>query len=155
MTLLSLFLSLFFPLCGTQGAAGITPPGVVQFTNLHLQGHSEWLGAPPGVYQQPNQEIPVFNATPEQLFAAIQATAAAQPRTYVLDTEPAALQAAYVVRSPDGNFPDIIEIEIIPEPGNKSGLIFYSHSIYGESDYGKNRKHMQDWLQTLNTKAAS
>jgi hypothetical protein len=154
MSVLSAILSIFFPLCGTHGATGITPPGVVDFSKLYLQGHSEYLAAPPAYFKTPDQEIPLFHVSPAVLYADILATGQAQPRSFVLDTEPQALQAAYVVRSPNGNFPDVIEIAIIPEPNNESGLIFYSHSIYGESDYGKNKQHAQDWLEMLNTKVS-
>jgi hypothetical protein len=148
----ALFLSLFFPLCGTQGAAGITPPGTVDFPRLHLQGHSEYLAGPPGYFPHADQEIPLYDTPPAALFAAFAATAQTQTRTFALDAEPDSFQAAYVTRSRFGNFPDIIEIAVIPEPNNQSGLIFYSRSLYGEGDYGKNQEHAKAWLQTLNAK---
>lgn len=150
MSILSFILSALYPLCGTAGATGITPPGVVDFPHLHLQGHSEFFAGPPGYFQKPDQEIPFFTQPPATLFAALQATAAAQPRTYQLDSEPQALQAAYVFRTANANFPDVIEIAVIAEPDNQSGLVFYSYSLYGSYDYGQNRAHAAAWLKTLN-----
>jgi len=152
MNIFALFISLFFPLCGTQGATSITPPGVVDFSNLHLQGHSEFLAGPPGYFQHPDQDIPIYNTDPASLYAEVLATGQMLPRTFVLDTDSQDLQAAYVVRTRYGNFPDIIEIAVIPEPDNKSGVIIYSRSIYGAGDYGKNRAHVSAWLDVLNTK---
>jgi hypothetical protein len=151
MTIFALILSLFFPLCGTQGAAGITPPGVVDFTHLHLLGHSEFLAGPPGYFAQPDQQIPLYNIPPAELYADIIATGPTLPRTTMLDLEPQALQAAYVARSRFSNYPDITELAVIPEPDNQSGLIIYSRALYGAGDYGVNRKHVAAWLQTLQT----
>ena len=137
MNLAAWFLSLFFPLCGTAGAAGIPPPGVVDFDHLHLQGHSE-----------------VLVASPAQLYGALQDVAALQARAFPLDAEPRALQAAWVMRTALGNFPDVIEIAVLPEPDGKSSFVFYSHAIYGASDYGVNRKHAIRWLKDLNMKVA-
>lgn len=152
MNILAFLLSAFYPLCGTVGAAGITPPGVVDFPHLHLQGHSEFFAGPPGFFKKPDQVIPIFNQPPTKLFAAVQATGATQPRMYLLDSEPQALQAAYVFRTANANFPDVIEVAVTPEPNNQSGLIFYSHSLYGSYDDGQNRAHEAAWLQNLNTK---
>lgn len=155
MSILAFLLSAFYPLCGTTGAAGLIPPGVVDFAHLRLQGHSEFFAGPPGFFQKPDQIIPLFNQPPATLFAALQATAAAQPRTYQLDSEPQSLQAAYVYRSPNANFPDEIEVAVIPEPDNQSGLVFYSHSLYGSYDYGQNHAHEAAWLKTLNQQTSN
>jgi hypothetical protein len=154
MTIFALVLSMFFPLCGTQGAAGITPPGVVDFSHLQLQGHSEFLAGPPGYFQKPDRQIPIYNIPPADLYAGIIATGPTLPRTYILDSEPQALQAAYVARSRFSNYPDITELAVIPEPNNQSGLIIYSRALYGAGDYGVNREHVAAWLQTLQTKVS-
>jgi len=154
MNLAAWFLSLFFPLCGTAGAAGIPPPGVVDFDHLHLQGHSEVLVAPAGFNPQPDIVAPIFAMTPTQLYGALQDVAALQARAFPLDAEPRALQAAWVMRTALGNFPDVIEIAVLPEPDGKSSFVFYSHAIYGASDYGVNRKHAIRWLKDLQMKVA-
>ncbi len=149
-----MFVAMFLPLCGTQGAAGIPAPGVVDVAHLRLLGHSEILMAPAGFSPKPDIVAPAFDITPPQVFALLQDVAALQPRTYALDNEPAALQAAWVVRSAVANFPDIIEIAVLPEPGGKTSFVFYAHAVYGASDYGVNRKHAMRWLKDLQMKVA-
>jgi hypothetical protein len=153
MPLLPFLLSLYLPLCGTAGSNGIAPPGVVDFSHLHRLGHSEVFLAPAGFSPAPDIPAPVYKIPPETLFAAIQAVATAQPRTYPLDTIPASLQAAWVVRSAGGNFPDIIELAVVPSPGGSS-FVFYSHAVYGWSDYGVNANRARKWVELLNMKVA-
>ncbi len=145
---------MFYPLCGTMGAAGIAAPGVVDFSHLHLLGHSEVLAAPAGFSPAPEIVTPVYDMAPADLFAQVQNVAALQTHTFVLDVEPGALQAAWVVRSGVGNFPDVVEVAVVAEPGGESGLVFYAHAIYGVSDYGVNRKHAVRWLKDLQMKVA-
>jgi len=145
---------MFYPLCGTTGTAGISAPGVVDFSHFHLLGHSEVLAAPAWFVPAPQIVTPVYDMAPADLFAQVQNVALLQTRTYVLDDEPQALQAAWVVRTAVGNFPDVVEIAVVAEPGGKSGLIFYSHAVYGASDYGVNRKHAVRWLKDLQMKVA-
>jgi uncharacterized protein (DUF1499 family) len=147
-------LALHYPLCGTAGAAGVPAPGVQDFAHLHRLGHSEVFAAPAGFLPAPDIVTPVFGVPPDVLFAQVQNVAALQPRTYALDIEPQARQAAWVVRSAFANFPDVVEVEVVPEPDGKSGLVFYAHAVYGASDYGVNRKHAMRWLQDLQVKVA-
>ncbi len=154
MRLIWWFCALFCPLCATVGAAGVAAPGVVDFAHLHLLGHSEILAAPAGFSPAPGIVTPVYSMAPAELFAQVQNVAALQPRTFALDSEPQKLQAAWVIRSAFANFPDVVEVAVLPEPGGKSGLIFYSHALYGWSDYGVNRKHAKRWLKDLDMKVA-
>jgi hypothetical protein len=153
MRLLPYLLSFYLPLCGTAGAAGIAPPGVVDFAHLHLQGHSEFFSAPAGFSPTAEAVTRVYKLPPAQLFAAIRGIAAAEPRTYPLDNEPDALQAAWVVRSAGGNFPDIVEIAVLAAPGGSS-FVFYSHAVYGWSDYGVNARRAKKWVDLLDMKVA-
>jgi uncharacterized protein (DUF1499 family) len=153
MRLLPFLLSFYLPLCGTAGAAGVAPPGVVDFAHLKRLGHSEVLLAPAGFVLPPDVVVPVYHVPPQKLYELFQAMAAAQPRTFVLDAEPAALQAAWVVRSAAGNFPDIVEMAALAEPGGSS-FVLYSHAIYGWSDYGVNRNRAKKWMKLLDMKVA-
>jgi uncharacterized protein (DUF1499 family) len=154
MNLVTFFLAMVYPLCGTSGANGIPAPGIVDFAHLHLLGHSEFLMAPADFSPTPGMAAPIFHLTPLQLFDAFQDVGSLQPRSYMLDIEPEALQAAWVIRSPVGNFPDVVEIKILPEPDGDSSFVFYAHAIYGASDYGVNRKHAIRWLKDLQMKVA-
>lgn len=149
MRLLPWILSWFMPLCGTQGANGVPQPGVVDFAHLVPMSHSEALIAPAGFHEAPDITAPIFPAPAKQLFAALQMVAAAQPRSYLLDAEPAALQAAYVVRSAAANFPDVVELEAVPMGPASSSYILYSYAVYGVSDYGVNLGHAKNWACAL------
>jgi len=126
---------------------------VVDFAHLKKLGHSEVFLAPAGFAAPPDVVAPVFHVPPQKLYEVFQGMAAAQPRTYSLDTEPAALQAAWVVRSAAGNFPDIVELGVVAEPGGSS-FVLYSHAIYGWSDYGVNRNRAKKWMEFLDMEVA-
>jgi uncharacterized protein (DUF1499 family) len=148
-----LLLSLYFPLCATTGANGITPPGVVDFSQTHHLPHSGVLVGPVGFTPMPDILAPLYPVPPAALYAALQAVAAAEPRTYALDSEPAQLQAAWVVRSATSNFPDVVEAEVVPE-GSGSSVILLSRSTYGWFDFGVNAARAKDWLQKLQLKVS-
>ncbi len=154
MNFLAYLMSLYLPLCGTQGATGVPAPGIVDFSQLHLKGHSEFLVAPPGFIPKPGLAAEIYTEPPQVLFQQLQDVAALQPLTYPLDTESQALQAAWVVRSRLWNFPDVIEIAVLPAPNNTSTLILYAHALYGYSDYGVNHTHAIRWLKDLNMKVS-
>jgi uncharacterized protein (DUF1499 family) len=153
MRLLPFLLSFYLPLCGTTGATGVAAPGVVDFLHLKRLGHSEVFLAPAGFLEPPDLISPLYHVPPLKLYELFQAVAAGQPRTFLLDREPAALQAAWVVRSAGGNFPDIVEMAVIAEPGGSS-FVLYSHAIYGWSDYGVNRNRAKKWMEILDMKVA-
>ena len=92
---------------------------------------------------------PLYDLPPSRLFLIVTDTASHEKRTYPLDSIPARLQAAFVVRSRRANFPDIVEIAVIPDGQDASRLILYSHSIYGYSDFGVNRARLHVWLGAI------
>jgi hypothetical protein len=145
-------LSLYFPLCATEGAAGIKPPGVVDFSHFQRNKYSNVLAAPAGFQPAPDMITPVYNVPAPVLFAAIQQVAAAEGHIYNLDTEPQALQAAWIIRSHFCNFPDIVEVAAIPDGPNKSTLIFYTHALYGWYAYGVTNHRAKTWLAALTLK---
>jgi uncharacterized protein (DUF1499 family) len=149
-----LLLSLYFPLCATSGAAGITPPGIVDFSKAHHLPHSGVLAGPVGFAPMPDIITPLYPVPPAALYAALIAVVGAQPRTFALDAEPAQLQAAWVVRSAASNFPDVVAAEVVPE-GNGSSLILLSRSTYGWFDFGVNAARAKDWLQKLQLKVSN
>ncbi len=154
MNLVTWLLAMHYPLCGTAGAVGVTAPGVVDFAHLQLIGHSEIFAAPAGFTQAPQLVTPIYHVPPALLYAQVLNVALLQTHTFALDAEPQALQAAWVVRSAVANFPDVLEIAVVPEPGGNSGLVLYSYALYGASDYGVNRKHAVRWLKDLQMKVA-
>ncbi|HQT83700.1 MULTISPECIES: DUF1499 domain-containing protein [Acidiphilium] len=153
--LLPLLLSLVFPACGKMGAQGVAPPGVVDFAHLTLpKTPNKALAAPSGFTPGPNIVTPHYKVSPTALFAMVGQVAAAEPRVFALDSHPAHLQAAWVARSARANFPDVIEVAVQPDPAGGSALILYSHSIYGQSDFGVNEARVKSWLGAIAAKVA-
>ncbi|MDX5930407.1 DUF1499 domain-containing protein [Acidiphilium acidophilum] len=147
---LPLLLSLVFPACGKPGAQGVTPPGVVDFDHLVLpKTPNKALAAPAGFSPPPTVITPHYRVSQGKLFGIVGEVAASEPRTYKLDAYPARFQAAFVARSKAANFPDIIEVAVRPAPSGGSELILYSHSIYGQSDFGVNAARVKAWLSAI------
>jgi uncharacterized protein (DUF1499 family) len=71
--------------------------------------------------------------------------ALAQPRTTLHAAFDDRLQAHFVARSALLNFPDLIAVQVTPD----SGLILWSRSLYGRSDFGVNRARLETWLAAL------
>ena len=78
--------------------------------------------------------------------------AAAQPRTFLAATYPAARQVHFVARSAWLNFPDLVTAQVGDAGPGGSTLALYSRSVYGYSDLGVNRRRLNAWLAALQTK---
>ena len=98
---------------------------------------------------------PPYQVPADRLFLLVQQVAGSQPRTYQAALYPAELQAHYVARSTAFNFPDLIMAQVRQDGPDKSDLILYSRSVYGESDFGVNRKRVETWLAALRAKLPS
>lgn len=148
MRVLPWLLSLVFPLCGTPGNHGIPAPFPLDLQHLPPATASSALIAPPGFVALPKLIAPVFQIPVQQLFADLQAVGAAQPRTYPL-AAPAPDQLAFVVRTPAANFPDIVQLAAVPIGPGRSSYVFYSHSIYGNYDFGVNLQRAKIWAAAI------
>ena len=135
-----------WPGCRGQGANGVAAPGQIDFAHLvRPSSPNTALAAPAGFAPAPDIQTRRYDLSPEALFAAVQRVATAQPRTYPQVAYPEAMQAHFVARSAWLNFPDLIAVQVTPE----SGLILWSRSVYGRSDFGVNRKRLAAWLAAL------
>ncbi|MCC6717235.1 MAG: DUF1499 domain-containing protein [Acetobacteraceae bacterium] len=144
--LLPLLLALLLPACRDHGADGIAPATVIDMTRLVRPATPNTaLAAPEGFAPVPDIITPRYAADPDRLFAAIQAVALAQPRVFVHGTFPQLRQAHFVARSALLNFPDLIAVQVTPE----SGLVLWSRSVHGRSDFGVNRARLAAWLAAL------
>jgi uncharacterized protein (DUF1499 family) len=47
------------------------------------------------------------------------------------------------------NFPDLVTVQVDPAGADRSRLIIWSRSVYGQSDLGVNRKRTLAWLAAL------
>ena len=144
--LLPLLLALVLPACRGTGAEGVPVPGRMDMAQLvRPSSPNTALAAPAGFRPVPDIVTRPYGLAPEALFAAVQRVALAQPRTFAQVAYPEALQAHFVARSALMNFPDLIAVQVTPD----SGLILWSRSVYGHSDFGANRKRLEAWLLAL------
>jgi hypothetical protein len=151
MTLFAVLLGLLLPACGAAGTGGLPPAAPIDFAALQRPATPNTaLAAPAGFSPQPDLTTPTYPMPSAKLFAAAQAVAARQPRTFQQAVFADRLQAAYVVRSAVFNFPDLVTIQVVAANTGASNLIIWSRSIYGRSDLGVNRKRVAAWLAALN-----
>lgn len=144
--LLPLLLALLLPACSGHGAQGIPVPPPMDMAHLQRPGTPNTaLAAPAGFAPKPDIVTLRYSVPPAALYAAIKRVALAQPRTYLLVAYDDRMQAHFVARSAVFNFPDLITVQV----GADSTLILWSRSVYGQSDFGVNRKRVAAWLAAL------
>lgn len=147
---LAWLLGLLLPACGAIGAQGVPRPATLNLTDLHRPSSPNTaLAAPAGFVPAPDIVLSDFANPAQVLWAAVGRAAAAQPRTYPLEDKPAQMEGSWVARSALLNFPDIVNAQALPSGEGKSQLILYSHSVYGYSDFGVNRRRLQAWLSAI------
>ncbi|MCW3475723.1 DUF1499 domain-containing protein [Limobrevibacterium gyesilva] len=150
--LLPLLLGLLLPACSGHGAEGLPVPPPMDMTRIERPATPNTaLAAPAGFTPAPDIATRRYDVPPARLYAAIRAVAAAQPRTFAHAAYDDRLQAHYVARSALLNFPDLIAVQVTPE----SGLILWSRSVYGRSDFGVNRRRVATWLAALDAALAA
>lgn len=150
MNPLAWLLGLLLPACGSPGAQGLPVPPPMDIAHITRPASPNTaLAAPAGFVPSPDVVTPTFHVPAAQLYAAIQAVAADQPRTYQATAYPALLQADWVVRSAVWNFPDQVTVQATPAGADAATLVLYSRSVYGYGDFGTNRKRVDAWLAAL------
>jgi uncharacterized protein (DUF1499 family) len=149
-------IGLALPACGFPGAEGLpTPPSMDVAHIARPASPNTALGAPDGFSPVPDIITPPLRLPAARLFALVLDVAASQPRTFTAAMYPGQLQAHYVARTAVFNFPDQIMVQVRQEGPDNSALIVYSRSVYGQSDFGVNRKRIEAWLTALRTKIPS
>ena len=149
--LLPLLLALLLPGCRGNGAEGIDPPVAIDMTRITRPATPNTaLDAPAGFSPAPDIVTPRYPGDPDRLFAAIRAVALAQQRVFAHGDVGVARQAHFVARSAVLNYPDLIAVQVTPD----AGLILWSRSIYGRSDFGVNRARLTAWLSALDAALA-
>ena len=153
MTPFAWLIGLVLPACGFPAAAGLPAPALMDVAHLvRPSSPNTALAAPAGFTPPPDIVTPPYALAPNELFALLQAVAAAQPHTYQAALYADQHQAHYVARSAVFNFPDLIMVQVQSAGPDASLLIIYSRSVYGQSDLGVNRKRLATWLAELRTK---
>lgn len=151
MTPFAWILGLFLPACGVSGAGGLPVPQPMDMTAITRPASPNTaLAAPAGFTPPPDLTTPRYDLPADRLFAALQATAAVQPRVYQATLYPDRLQVHFVVRTAVLNFPDLVAAQVLPDGDAHSTLVLYSRSVYGYSDLGTNRQRLTAWLAALN-----
>lgn len=153
MSPLAWLLGLVLPACGFAGAAGLPTPPLMDITHIERPSSPNTaLAAPEGFSPAPDIVTPRYQVPAARMVSLIKDVAEAQPRTYQAALYPDQLQVHYVARSAWLNFPDLITVTVRPDGSGASTVILYSRSVYGESDFGVNRRRVEAWLGALQTK---
>ena len=146
------FLALLVGACGVFwiNEAEMTPeiwhvdPATVERTGRP----NDYLVAPPGTTDAaPDREADFFAEPPQDLLERFVAIALAAPKTEEI-SEGEAGWRTFVQRSRLIGFPDYVTVKPFERNG-QSALIIYSRSQYGYSDWGVNKKRVEDWLSKL------
>ena len=118
--------------CGVSGPPEptLSLPAVDMHTDLGKIDGSAVLAAPTGWTPAPTLRSPTFATPAPQLLATMQALLLAEPRTWVMDTHPDALQASFIVRSVMLNLPDIVVVQAVPASATTSQAVILSRSRY-------------------------
>jgi len=150
VTPLAWLLGLFLPACGSAGAAGVPAPPPFDLAHFERPATPNTaLAAPEGTGLRPDIVTPVFHVAAPRLWAAVQDVAAGQPRTFRLAVDRTDMAGSWVARSAVWNFPDVIAARVAPRGPEDSTLALYSHSLYGRSDLGVNRRRLDAWLAAV------
>jgi len=111
---------------------------------------NSWRAGPDGSGRQPlDAATPVYGATPEDIAAAFDTFATAQPRVERLVVSEDALHVTYIQRSRLMGFPDYVSIRFLDLGDGETGVAVYSRARYGQSDLGVNRARVENWLAAL------
>jgi uncharacterized protein (DUF1499 family) len=120
---------------------------------------NDFLAAPAGTTKVPaDLESRLYPESPRALLARFDDMAGSQPRVRVVAGDPDSLMITYVQRSRYIGFPDYLTVRAVAFEGEvgedgvrktMSGLIIYSRSRYGRSDFGVNRARVELWLAAL------
>jgi uncharacterized protein (DUF1499 family) len=93
-----------------------------------------------------DREPPVSELAPDELERVWLEALAREPRLTRVASEPAKRRHLFVQRTPVFRFPDVIQLEVLEVPPDRSTLCLYSRSVYGSRDLGTNRGRIEDWL---------
>lgn len=131
--------------------AGPADQGPITFATLqHRDRRNDALAASPGaVAATPDLTLPVYAEPPQALLGRLDALLAGDADVERVDDRTDALYRRYVVRTRLLRFPDTVDVEAIPDPGEGALLRLYSRSLLGNGDLGANRKRLAAWTQKL------
>jgi len=97
----------------------------------------------------PRMEAKVYDCSPVELRNKFFTMAKSQPSTGYLSGDEENLTYAFVQTTPLMKYPDVISVQFLPSGQGKSTLAIFSTSIFGQSDVGKNKARVDEWLSKL------
>lgn len=97
----------------------------------------------------PHAVSPVFDVPVGRLERTALEIIREQPRTVAVASEPARRSYAFVQRTLLLRFPDTVTVRFVELDDRTSALAIYSRSKIGRSDFGANRKRVEDWLAAI------
>jgi hypothetical protein len=142
MRLLPLLLSLIYPACGAEGTGGLPIPLPMDMARIEIPSSPNTALAAPAGFMPVPDIVTHFAGPPEALYAALRRFAAGQARLYVQAAFDDRRQVHFVARTAVANFPDLVTAQVTED----GGLILWSRSVYGRSDFGVNRARMDMWV---------
>lgn len=93
-------------------------------------------------------DAPVYDVTPERLFALLEGVVIDTPRVEKVAEGPDPLHASYISRTPLMGYPDYVSLRVISVEGGASFAI-WSRSRFGRSDFGLNAARIERWREEL------
>lgn len=98
---------------------------------------------------------PVFAKPAAEVFRAIQAALANEPRLQQLEADEGQGTLRYVQRSRLMGFPDTINVKVVPAADGGSAVLIYSRSQLGKADMGVNRARVERWIGLIKARVGS
>jgi uncharacterized protein (DUF1499 family) len=151
MRLLPLLLGLIFPACAGHGIEGLPVPPPMDFAHIERPATPNTALAAPAGFTPAPDIVTEFHGDPARIYAALRAVALAQPRVFLQAEYAGRRQIHFVARTEWANFPDLIAAEVT----DGGGVVLWSRSVYGRSDFGVNRARLAAWLTGLKARLAA
>ncbi|KZB56078.1 DUF1499 domain-containing protein [Thalassospira xiamenensis] len=92
-----------------------------------------------------NAQSPAFDAAPDTVATALQATAG-ELGMKLVEGDGLSLELRFLARTPIFRFPDWVDVKVIPSEQGGSRVFAYSRSVYGNDDFGQNEKRLKSWM---------
>lgn len=138
-----------------RGTAGLPPAEAVDFARLRLPtSPNAHLAAPPGATNERHETVPLLPVAPDAAWAVLRRLGEGMARVWKMAEWPAQRQAQWVARSRLMNYPDLVNAQVVEQPGG-TGLFIYSRSLIGHSDFGVNARRVADWRAAFEAAIAS
>ena len=126
----------------------------IRFVNLNVQAYNiDPETAPstgkPNEYRLVGNNAQIFNQSASELSQLMHKFVEGQPRTEGVVASSDEAIFTYVQRTPIMGYPDYITIMIIPEGTSQSKLVIFSRSRFGHSDFGVNKRRIDEWVAAI------